>query len=609
MAVLRPSLDELDDLAEPLNDGALRVAHALACLDDEWTVYVQPRLALDVPDFVVVHPRHGVCAIEVKDWSSGTRYRQDERGVIEYRGRDGAWRCSAETPRYQAYRYSQVIFDQFFALPEHDTASSPVIRAALILPRHTTEQARRLLELTQVTPEEHAVEVWGGDALATGIERVVRGVGCPPPPAMSIERLRRHLSESELIREWRGSRPLSAGARNIETNPRDAKIRRVRGPAGSGKSFGLAARAARLASTGQSVAVLTCNVTLSHYLRAHVTRRCHEYAADPTLVTVVDFYGLCQRVADDARQAGVEPVACEAPWSERIVAQAANAYAHGQGPVFDAVLVDEGQDFTLEWWNLLRDHVCKPGGEMLLVSDPTQDLYDKRAWVEEDSMAGAGFSGPWAELEGSYRIPDDLVPIANEFSLRYLDGERLAVSVPDDRQCVSGSRRAERAAVVERVTDGEPRSSDRLRGRRAARSRSHAVAGRGGVPVRDARRGSAGREGDRSVWDRGPPRVRRRPPRAGPAQAAVLGGRPGRQGMHRAELQGLGGAGAGDGDRHVAGRAAPDVHGDDAAEGRPSRTPGLHLGRQRRPEHGAIRRVLRAPCRRVARPAAKTRTA
>ncbi|HEX4983094.1 MAG TPA: NERD domain-containing protein [Ilumatobacteraceae bacterium] len=421
-----------------MNDGELRVADALARLDDEWTVYVQPRLALDVPDFVVVHPRHGVCAIEVKDWSSGTRYRQDERGGIEYRGRDGTWRCSADKPRYQAFRYSQVIFDQFFALSEHDTASSPAVRAALILPRHTTDQARRLLELAQVTPEEHIVEVWGGDALVTGIERVVRGIGCPPPPALSIERLRRHLSESELIGEWRGSRPLSAGVRNIETNPRGAKVRRVRGPAGSGKSFGLAARAARLASTGQSVAVVTCNVTLSHYLRAHVTRRCHEYAADPTLVTVVDFHGLCQRVADDALHAGVEQVAGDAPWPERIVAEAANAYAHGHGPVFDAVLVDEGQDFTLEWWNLLRQNVCRPDGEMLLVSDPTQDLYDKRAWVEEDSMAGAGFSGPWAELEGSYRLPSDIVPIANEFSLRYLDGERLAVSVPDDRHCVSG---------------------------------------------------------------------------------------------------------------------------------------------------------------------------
>jgi hypothetical protein len=106
--------------------------------------------------------------------------------------------------------------------------------------------------------------------------------------------------------------------------------------------------------------------------------------------------------------------------------------------VFDAVLVDDGQDFARGWWDLLRDHVCRPGGEMLLVSDPTQDLSDRRDWTEEEHMADAGFSGPWGELEGSYRLPSDIVPIANEFSLRYLDGERLAVSVPDDRHCVPG---------------------------------------------------------------------------------------------------------------------------------------------------------------------------
>jgi superfamily I DNA and RNA helicase len=153
--------------------------------------------------------------------------------------------------------------------------------------------------------------------------------------------------------------------------------------------------------------VMTCNVTLSHYLRTLVTDRCHEYAADPTLVTVVSFHGLCQRVADDAHHAGIESVAQHAPWPERIVAEAANAYAQGHGPVFDAVLVDEGQDFKLEWWNLLRNHVCRPDGEMLLVSDPTQDLADNRAWTDEEHMVGAGFSGPWAELEGSYRIPSD----------------------------------------------------------------------------------------------------------------------------------------------------------------------------------------------------------
>jgi hypothetical protein len=408
-----------------------------------------------------VHPRHGVCAIEVKDWSSGTRYRQNEHGAVEYRGRDGVWKRSTDTPRYQALRYSQVIFDQFFALPEHDTASSPAVRAALILPGHSTDHARRLLELAQVTPEEHVVEVWGADALATGIERVVRGVGCPAPPALSIDRLKHHLSESELVREqhWetvRESVCSSAGARVIESNPRGAKVRRVRGPAGSGKSFGLAARAARLASSGQTVAVLTCNVTLSHYLRTLVTERCHERAADPTLVTVVSFHALCQRVADDARKAGIEAGASDAPWPERIVAEAANAYKLGHGPVFDAVLVDEGQDFTLEWWNLLRDHVCRRDGEMLLVSDPTQDLYDKRAWTDEEHIAGAGFSGPWIELEGSYRIPSDIVPITNEFSLRYLDGERRAVSVPGDQD---GRPTAPTAPTVRRWLNVSPKVS------------------------------------------------------------------------------------------------------------------------------------------------------
>jgi superfamily I DNA/RNA helicase len=61
---------------------------------------------------------------------------------------------------------------------------------------------------------------------------------------------------------------------------------------------------------------------------------------------------------------------------EWIVTKGAQAYALGFGERYDAVLVDEGQDFTLEWWQLLRDHVRKDAtGEMLLVADPTQDIY------------------------------------------------------------------------------------------------------------------------------------------------------------------------------------------------------------------------------------------
>jgi hypothetical protein len=102
------------------------------------------------------------------------------------------------------------------------------------------------------------------------------------------------------------------------------------------------------------------------------------------------------------------------------------------------VLIDEGQDFKLDWWNLLRHHVVRSGGEILLVSDPTHDVYDVRAWTEEERMIGAGFSGPWTELEGSCRMPADLAPIANEFAARFIHGDRLTVSVPTDRTEIVG---------------------------------------------------------------------------------------------------------------------------------------------------------------------------
>jgi Nuclease-related domain len=437
MAVLRPSLEDCSQLVTPLNDGERRVAESLARLDDGWTVYIQPRLGFDVPDFVAVHARHGVCIVEVKNWAP-RRYRSGTSARIEFANGDGTWQATTEQPRYQAYRYRTVIHDQFFARPDDDADPPQAVRSVVLLPNQSTHDAARLLETVQVTMKEETVRVLGGDALHDPLT-IVRGPGCPPPARESIARLERHLAESSVMIELREPVRISAGARNIERNPSNARFRRVRGPAGCGKTFGLAARAAQLASQGRRVLVLTFNVTLSHYLRTLVTARCREYASNPTLVTCTNFHGLCHRVVDDATLVGITPGAHdELAASDQLVARAADVLAAGFECRYDAVLIDEGQDFTLEWWNLLRFDVLADGGEMLLVADPTQDVYGKRAWTEEARMLGAGFSGPWTELEGSYRMPADLVPIVNEFATRFLDGELLVAGVPRDRLVITG---------------------------------------------------------------------------------------------------------------------------------------------------------------------------
>ncbi len=455
MANLRPSLDNLNQLLEPLDDGELAAIRALSTLDDGWTVYVKARVGHDVPCAIAVHDLAGVCVIEVKSWRRGA-YRQNAQGGVERRDNLGGWHRSPERPRFQADRYRRTIYDQFFALPSDGPDTTEAIRAVVVLPDFSNVEAVELLSHPSVTDRERKIAVWGGDGLRDQLDQIVRGNGCAHPRPESILRLRAHLLTSEVTTPPAAPVTLSPAAADVARNPTGARIRRVRGPAGSGKSFGLAARAARLAAEGRRVLVLSFNVTLASHLSSLASARCREYGANPTLVTCSNFHTFCTRVVQDAELLGMELSAPRGrPWAEAIVAKAKQAFAAGFDRRFDAILVDEGQDFALEWWNLLRHHALRRDGEMLLVIDPTQDLYGRATWADEQQMAGAGFDGPWTDLGGSYRMPGDLVGPANQFATGHLGGARLSADVPADRREVVGSLGGSirRWRNVERVGD------------------------------------------------------------------------------------------------------------------------------------------------------------
>lgn len=447
MAQLHPRVDELQCLPTPLNEGERQMLDALAQLDDEWIVFVQPCLGLDRPDFIVVHPLFGVTVVEVKDWSLGC-YRPGDDGDLEVR-HGGGWRRCEEAPRVQAHRYRDALLSQCFTGDDRERTDLSLVRSVVVLVRHTTVDARRLLQKKrQIGSGEDHVHVFGGVDLMDQPNRVLTGSRNPKPrhvPEEHLLRLRRHLAESELLGEQRLPINLNDTAKNIERNPNNARIRRVRGAAGSGKSLGLAARAARLAADGKEILVVSFNSTLPHYLRELVDKRCLEINAPNRLVTTIHLHGLCKRAIDDARLHGYQPTSGVLPgtlhaWEEQ-VEKAIDAYRGIGGPTFDAVLVDEGQDFSLKWWNFLREHVVRPGGEMLLVADPTQDVYGQRAWTDEEVMSGAGFNGQWTEARGSYRMPPDLIPVVARFAERHVDGVQVSPIVPADHPLHDGGYR------------------------------------------------------------------------------------------------------------------------------------------------------------------------
>ena len=413
MAIIRPSLDHLDELLEPLGDAERAVFDAFSALSDEWTIYVRPKIGQDVPVLVVVNDVRGALAVDVLDWRAAGHRRGDGR-IVEVLGPDGVWRPSGARPLAVAHRHRNTVYEQFFAFPGDAAEPGSLVRSVVVLPWCTGSEAAALFAPDLGDPSNHVL-VWSADDLVGRLPSLVDGPPSTPAPPGSIQRLRR-----ELVVDG-------------------THIRGVAGTAGSGKSFALTARAARLAAEGKSVLVLCFNLTLANHLRRLVVDRCAELGANPARVTCTSFHTFCSRVVDDAAQAGIvanEPA--RGTWPVKIVVKARNVLQAGFERRFDAVLVDEGQDFTVDWWNLLRDHVVRREGEMLLVADSTVDLYGKSTWDDPEALAAAGFTDPWIRMTTSYRMAPDLVRSTNEFARSFIAEDAVVPEVADDQETVVG---------------------------------------------------------------------------------------------------------------------------------------------------------------------------
>ncbi len=435
MATFQPSVEHFAELLHPLDDDAAATAAALATLDDEWTVYTRPRIGQEVPDFVALHPHFGVVTVQVAGWTPGEASIND--GLVT-----------------AARRNRVMLYEQFFAFPGDERDPSDAVRSVIVAPRCTQAEAATIVGGADGAYAGPVV-IWGRDDLDERLADMIVA-GYVTPPRDSVERLRRELVPGGIAHHVRPPVQLSAGASLVAANPTGARVRGVTGPAGSGKSFALAARAARLAAEGKDVLVLCFNLTLADRLRMLAAARCAEYGADPTRVTCTSFHTFCARVVDDAISAGF--VAAEpgrGTWPAKILAKTNDVFEQGFERRYDAVLVDEGQDFTLAWWDLLRRHVVRRDGEMLLVSDPTVDLGGKDTWRDSVTTRGAGFDEPWITMADTYRMGGDLLGPINDFARTHLDGVDVLPGVPADQQAVVGPiARGERTwCNVDRVAD------------------------------------------------------------------------------------------------------------------------------------------------------------
>ena len=279
--------------------------------------------------------------------------------------------------------------------------------------------------------------------------------------------LRRWLKEPDFKQAHPNPLKLTGRQREIAETRTEIYYRRVKGAAGAGKTQALAARAAVLSSEGKRVLVCLFNITLRYYPRDLAWQHATSLPMNSGLeIDFLHFHDWCKRICymsgngdrykplakilasknsskkelvwNELMPNLVQEIYKEkGPWQStgKVISFTGLEQMHGDSeindvpPYYDAILVDEGQDFTIRWWETLEKALL-PEGEMLFVADTTQNIYGRDfTWLKEEMSTG-GFRGRWFELGPSYRLPSRLITILQRFADEFLDEDDEDIDIP-----------------------------------------------------------------------------------------------------------------------------------------------------------------------------------
>lgn len=381
MATLIPS-----DLnrAPGIRPNELRLGSVLqqAFPENVWIWYNSP-LHSHRPCFVLITPDFGVGGIDVYDWSPVDLEAAGREGV-RVAGRtvvdpvaDLGRKLEELSQQLRGLREAPVIFG-FLALPnlrEADLAHlglADYLRQGTVVAgdQLTWSQFEKILRrLPKALDESTVLQIRAKLYPDTQFER--------PGLVQDQNRIKRQTIRLQLDAEQESlARSLSDG------------ITIISGVAGSGKSLILCARARVLSAAHPewSIQLLCYNRTLVRYLHDLIGLERPGIHVD-TFYTWAQQLGLrLPSVHGDADSAMSERV-------ERAIARSAGA------GMYDAILVDEGQDFAASWLKFTF-HTLKPGhGGMVVACDKAQALYREEAF----SSAFPGVQIAFIALTRNYR--------------------------------------------------------------------------------------------------------------------------------------------------------------------------------------------------------------
>ena len=346
-------------------------------LPDSWTVVHSQRFLLPGNrrpregeiDFLILNPERGIIGLEVKGgqvqrtadgWYSVDRH--GERHSIKDPGRQAARAIHAiveylHDARGFGRRY-RCEFGWGVVLPDIKVPED----LGPDLPRPVIVDRNDLTELRSAIDRVFDYHRLSGTLARNAVDALIRVLQERFPPASTLAVLFR-VEELDFLR-------LTDEQITLLDSLSSHKRAAIEGAAGTGKTVLAMEKARRLAATGARVLLLCFNIPLA----AHLRRQAREHG-----FIVETFHQFCER------SAGLAHLPFRVPENRDLLPR----FYEEEAPMlllealqkipeerYDAIVVDEGQDFLPDWWPCLED-ALKNGSEGTLYAfyDPDQTIF------------------------------------------------------------------------------------------------------------------------------------------------------------------------------------------------------------------------------------------
>ena len=396
MAIFYPSFDRIKRFKVQPTEGESTLLNFLdATLNNSFEVFFNPYLNGDRPDVLIMRKDHGVMVIEVKDWNLDNFYLNEKRKWV-YKPNGSV----VKSPLDQVLKYKNNLFDlhvadllqmkimdfRHFSMVScviyFHCASQSYLNNLLIAPYKDDKKYQTFLK--------YNIDFIGKDALNKDnfFSLLQKRYMLTQQPSIFFksnlyENFKRILTPPLHMRSQGVPYKYSDKQKSIIYS--ETLEQRVRGVFGSGKTTVLAARAVRAykraleRNNNPRILILTFNITLKNFIHDKLYRVDEEFPIENFII--VNYH---QFINAELNNLGIEFEIPSGMPKDEIGKYLEKAF-YGNVQLFDehkqeirkydAVLIDEIQDYHRSWMDIIKNYFRDPLGDYVLFGDVKQNIY------------------------------------------------------------------------------------------------------------------------------------------------------------------------------------------------------------------------------------------